>query len=262
VIVGALVAQWIRRGQSNFSLLAKAREVINSTNREYMNTMRFFALSAIAALTAISANAAVITFTGGTVVRQSGPNQTTNNGVTWDNVDYYEEAGFRLDFKPNGSATAGFATNVGDYYGAGNDVIHAHWATGNFGGVTQIEITKVGGGTFDLNYFVLTSNTDTGGAPASGNEMAFVEGFLNNVSTGVVRLPSEDWGFPATQIFLSSVFDVVDSVRFYVTNPVDCFGMDSFYIDEAPPPSVPEPGSLALVALALGCLLTARKKNQ
>lgn len=224
-----------------------------------MKTLQCLAIGALTCLTALSASAAVIGFTGGKVVRQSGPDQTTNNSLNWDNVDYYEEAGFRLDFKPNGAATAGFATNIGDYYGARNDVIHAHWATGNFGGVTQIEITKIGGGTFDLNYFVLTSNTDTGGGTSSGNEQAFVEGFINNVSTGAMRLPSEDWGFPATQIFLGANFDAVDLVRFYVTNAVDCFGMDSFYINEPAPPRVPEPTSIALVALALGCAAAARR---
>ena len=207
----------------------------------------------------MTASAAVINFTGGTVTRLDTSTETTNNSAVWDNVDYYEQGGFRLDFKTN-AGSAGFATNIGNYYGAGNDVIHAHWASGSFGGVTEIEITKVGGGTFDLNYFVLTSNTDTGGAPASGSELAYIEGFVANVSTGAaLLLPPEDWGFPATQIFLGSNFDAVDSVRFFVTNVVDCFGMDEFYIDEdAPPPTgVPEGGSSfalfgASMLLALG----------
>ena len=129
------------------------------------------------------ASAAVIDFTGGTATLLDATTQTTNNSVSWQGVDYYEENGFRLDFIPNTGST-GFSTNLGDYYGAGNDVIHAHWATGNFGGVEAIEITKIGGGTFDLNYFILTSNTDVGGSAASGLERAFVEGFLSGVSTG------------------------------------------------------------------------------
>lgn len=200
-----------------------------------------------------------INFTGGTVVRNSGPNQVSSNSTVWDNVDYYEEGGFRLDFI--GGSTA-FTSNIGNYYGAGNSVIHGHWATGNFGGLTMIKVTKIDGTAFDLNYFVLTSNTDTGGAPASGNERVFIHASADGTNSDYSQLlPPDDWGFPATQIFLGSQFDSVKAFWFVADNTVDCFGMDNFFIDEdAPPPTgVPEPGTISLLGSAVLGLIGYRK---
>jgi hypothetical protein len=224
-------------------------------------------VASILLCTAIQSKAVVITFTGGTVTRLDATTQTTNNSANWDNVDYYEEGGYHLDFLPN-SGSAGFATHVGDYYSAGNDVIHAHWFTGSFGGVVNVEITKIGGGTFDLNYFVLTSNTDRGGSFASGNEQAFIQGFVGGNPTGpAVLLPPEDWGFPATPIYLGNDFNAVDQVVFTVANHVDCFGMDEFYIDQAAPTaSTPEPASFIAWSMIGVCAVVGagwyRKTNR
>ncbi|TKB79726.1 MAG: PEP-CTERM sorting domain-containing protein [Nitrospira sp.] len=222
----------------------------------------FGAALLLVGLSAASASGAQITFTGGTVTLLDASTVSTDTVVVHDDVDYYDEDGFRLDFFPD-SGSVGFATHVGNYYGVGNDVIHSHWSTGDFGGVDLITITKIGGGTFDLNYFILTSNTDTGGSTASGLERAWVEGFAASVSTGApLLLPSEDWGFPATPIFLSSAFDSVDEVRIFVTSAVDCFGMDEFFIDEPAPGTAPEPSSLLLFGSALAALAAYRRKKK
>jgi hypothetical protein len=211
----------------------------------------------------LPANAVQIDFTGGTVTRNDSSTQTTNNSVLWNNVDYYEEDGFKLDFISNG--TNSFDGSIGNYYSVGNDVIHGHWETGAFGGLTQIKTTKLDNTAFDLNYFVLTSNTYQGGGPASGNEQVTIHASIDGTTSSYSQvLTPENWGFPASQIFLGSQFDNIKAFWFTAENDVDCFGMDSFYIDEAAPnnPStVPEP-TVTIGLLAIGILGTASTRKR
>ncbi|MDO8177939.1 MAG: PEP-CTERM sorting domain-containing protein [Undibacterium sp.] len=189
------------------------------------------------------AQATIITFTGGTV--SGGGN-------------VYEENGFRIE-------AIGGGASFGDYYGVGNNVIHGHWQNGCCGNMTKILVTKIDGSAFDLNYFILTSNTNTGGGRADGTEKAYIHASSDGVADDYSQLlPPEDWGFPASQIFLGSQFDSVKAFWFTQNSGVDCFGMDSFYINEVAPPNpndVPEPATLALVMISLLAFGASRRRN-
>ena len=210
------------------------------------------------------ATATVIDFTGGTVLLYDGSTGTTNNSNLWtDQVISYEEDGFLYTF------TGGYGT-VGDYYSigdggfVGNDVIHAHWSS-----LSSMTITKIAGGTFDLNYIDLTSNTVVGGGQSDGTEQSYI----TNDSGYSMLLPSSDWGFDidfngntgdgVARLWLDSNFDNVTSVTFTSQNAY-CFGLDNFYIDEEPPPppAVPEPATFLLFGLGiLGLAGASRKKT-
>jgi len=232
-----------------------------------MRILRLFGwLSALVLIcTAGTANAVVIDFTGGTAYLLDGSIVVTNNTWTpatdWGATDYYIEQGFVLDFIGEGGL-------IGDYYGGSNDIIHGHWGTGDYGTMTEIRIFRQDGNTFDLNYFELTSNTDEGGGAASGNEQTYITGYdLSSSQVGPpVLLPPDDWGWTGSnpQVFLGSEFDAIAYASFTVTNAVDCFGMDMFYINEpAPPPHViPEPATVMLLGGSLlGLALRRRRRS-
>ena len=193
------------------------------------------------------ANASIIDFTGGTAYLVDGGEVTTDTTAVWGATDYYIEDEFVLDFIGGGGI-------IGDYYNAGNDVIHGHWSTGPFGSLTEIRIFKEDHSTFDLNYFELTSNTDTGGWHASGSEQTYVAAF-DSTDTQIgssVLLDPDNWGFDGDnpQIVLGSDFDNASYVSIFAANEVHCFGMDMFYINQAAP-TVPEPSTILLMGVGI-----------
>lgn len=219
-----------------------------------------------------TASAVVIDFTGGTATKTDGTTAVTTAGQeVISPTDFYVENGFKLDFiNSNGGGEY-----IGDYYGQDasgewNDVIHGHWAPGH-GDLTAIEITAVDNSIFDLNYFILTSNTQIGGGSATGLERTYIEAWSGGVMTHSQLLAPDSWGWDGVQnpgplqndpsVFLGSEFDAVDMVRFTVEagSDVYCFGMDEFYINEEAP--VPAPGVLALLAGGLG-LIGIRRRLQ
>lgn len=195
----------------------------------------------------------VIDFTGGTVT-QFAPDLggVTNNANQFDNTDFYVENGMLFDFiGPSGDP---FSYHLGDYYGVGNDVIHGHWADGPFGDMSSIRVNKLDNSAFDLNYFIVTTNTINGGGAAGGGEVAFINALADGTNvSATLPIGPDDWGFfgPNTQYFLPASFDNIKA--FTITRLVGStvgFGMDEFFIDE-PPPVVPEPATLTLAALGL-----------
>lgn len=213
--------------------------------------------------------AAIISFTGGTVTHgeytifgPNGPEGTVpaGTGITtttniFRSVQTYVENGFVFAY------AGGTGGSIGDYYNTGNSVIHGHFGTGE---MTVIEIYKQGGGGFDFNFFTLTSNTLEPGKEATGFEDVRVQGWKNNSMVGnSVTVPSQDWGFPESNVYFGSDFDDVDLVTITsYTQGFSCFGMDSFYINEAAPPEVvPEPSAVALLTLATGAFMVRRKRR-
>ncbi len=218
------------------------------------------------ALTGGAAHAVVIDFTGGIAYLSTGATVTPTDTMTsyYSNVDYYIEDGVKIDF-------IGGVGIIGPYYDTfghqeiNNSVIHAHWNV-----LGSIRFSMVDGTNFDLNYMDLSSNTETGGGAASGNELSYV----TNDNGDFLLLPSSDWGIDylsngvtlgdgIERLWMDDNFD--DIAYFDVTSQnAYCFGLDNFYINEEAPPidPVPEPSTFVLLGSGLASLAWYSRKRK
>ncbi|UUZ53363.1 PEP-CTERM sorting domain-containing protein [Massilia sp. H-1] len=107
---------------------------------------------------------------------------------------------------------------------------------------------------FDLNRFLLTTNSANFYGDASGSERIYIHASQDGATSSFsMLLPVENWGFPGTEIVLGAQFNHIKAFWFTAESGVG-FGIDNVFIDEQGPADVPEPGTLGLLALALAGL--------
>jgi len=221
------------------------------------NPLRALAAALTLSLAAAgSAHATTIDFTGGTAAMNNGWAGITSNAFTFSDLAVY--------YADNTPDVLSFYTQVsegfvGDYYGVGNDVLHSDWSDNATAGDRGILAYKRYGESFDLNSFVLLTNTTNLYGNASGTERVFLHAstdFIN--STYIMALPVQDWGFPGITITLGEQFKNIKAFWF-TADPGVSFAIDDVVIDEQS--AVPEPGGLALFGIGLaGVVLRHRRQ--
>jgi len=118
---------------------------------------------------------------------------------------------------------------------------------------TQLFVEQSDGGTFTLDSVDVAASTGNG--PSIG---MVIEGFLNNVSTGVISIASLGAGYTHS---LGDIFGNIDYLLFDGIGGQGGFVLDNLTLS-GPAASVPEPGTLALSGLGLaGLALTRRSKK-
>ena len=181
-------------------------------------------------------------FTGGDATSALG---VVTVNIDGENNDYlaqtYSEGALQVVITP--SATE---AHLGDYYDQSpNGVLHVHWKGQEAGGTERATIAYQSGASFDMNYFVLTTNTSISGDGAQGNEDTYIVASADGqTETFKQLLPSEDWGLSdgVTEVYLGSEFDDVKAVWFESDGVSVCLGLDRFHIDlTAPTPSTTSP---------------------
>lgn len=198
----------------------------------------------LAASAAFAQTGVVVTFNDGAATTSSGVIDPIDGANTTYSVTSYSEDGVDMTITPMGATVT-----VGDYYNAGNGVVHGHWAEAG-GNLEILRFELASGEPFDLNYYRLTSNTGTGGGAATGNEDTYIIASIDGTTESFrQKLPSEDWGTANgggdgafREIYLGPEFDGIRAFWFDSEGGTYCFGMDEFYVNlPAPDPVTDDP---------------------
>lgn len=192
----------------------------------------FLILASMAALAQV-VEGVIYEFTGGDVTTSS---DTVVENVDADANNYtakaYLENGIRMRVE-------GGTISIGNYYGGGNAVIHGHWSQ-----MQKVIFEAASGEAFDLNYYKLTSNPLPGQGGAGGDAVVSIVASVDGVTESFRSvLPDENWGDElggdqsVQEVYLGPEFDGIKAFWFESDkSQFKCFGMDTFYINKAPPP--------------------------
>lgn len=154
----------------------------------------------------------IFDFSNGDVINDGSLITSIDGDATgYSNVTVYTESNFRMVVSPEDTSVT-----IGDYYGVKEGVIHGHWKAAG-GNMERLYFSRESGEAFDLNYYVLTTNSEYGGAPATGVEDTYIIASKDGITESFrAKLPSEDWGInKVREIYLGPEFDDIKAFWFY-----------------------------------------------
>lgn len=192
----------------------------------------FMIVGSMAALAQV-VEGVIYEFTGGDVTnQQDAVTQNIDGDANRYTAKQYVENGIRMRVE-------GGTISIGDYYGGGNAVIHGHWSD-----MQKVIFEAESGEAFDLNYYKLTSNPLPGQGGAGGDAVVSIIASKDGVTESFRSvLPDENWGDElggdksVQEVYLGPEFDGIKAFWFESDkSQFKCFGMDTFYINKAPPP--------------------------